>query len=40
MLPHDGHAVIVGGGPSLKDDIEEVRQRQLHGQIIFSKMAA
>lgn len=33
---HDGHAVIVGGGPSLKDDIQEIRERQKHGQVIFS----
>jgi uncharacterized Rossmann fold enzyme len=37
--PHDGHAVIVGGGPSLKGDIEEIRQRQDHGQTIFSTNA-
>lgn len=37
MLPeHDGHAVIVGGGPSLKNDIEEIHERQKHGQVIFS----
>lgn len=33
---HDGHAVIVGGGPSLEGDIEGIRQRQLHGQKIFA----
>ena len=33
---HEGHAAIIGGGPSLKDDIEEIRQRQRHGQVIFS----
>lgn len=34
--PHDGHAVIVGGGPSLKDAIPEIKERQKHGQVIFS----
>lgn len=33
---HDGHAVIVGGGPSLKRDIDNIRERQKHGQVIFS----
>lgn len=33
---HDGHAVIVGGGPSLKDDLKEIRERQNRGQVIFS----
>ncbi len=33
---HDKHALIVGGGPSLKDDIEEIRTRQQHGQVIFA----
>lgn len=33
---HEGHAVIVGGGPSLKDDIEQIRLRQQHGQKIFT----
>lgn len=33
---HDGHAVMVGGGPSLKNDIEGIRARQKHGQIIFA----
>jgi len=33
---HDGHAVIVGGGPSLKRGIDEIRERQKHGQVIFS----
>lgn len=33
---HQGHAIIVGGGPSLKKDIEEIKERQRHGQVIFS----
>lgn len=33
---HDGHAVIVGGGPSLRNHIDEIRERQKHGQIIFA----
>lgn len=33
---HEGHAVIVGGGPSLKDGIAEIKERQRHGQVIFS----
>jgi SAM-dependent methyltransferase len=32
---HDGHAVIVGGGPSLKKHIESIRKRQEHGQTVF-----
>jgi len=36
MPPHDGHAVIVGGGPSLKGDLGEITARQKHGQVIFS----
>lgn len=34
--PNEGHAVIIGGGPSLKDEIEEIRKRQVHGQFIIS----
>lgn len=34
--PHDGHAVIVGGGPSLKTQIHEIKTRQEHGQKIFA----
>lgn len=34
--PHDKHAVIVGGAPSLKDNINEIDLRQEHGQDIFS----
>lgn len=33
---HDGHAVIVGGGPSIADWVEEIRVRQQHGQVIFA----
>lgn len=33
---HDGHAVIVGGGPSAADWIDEIRVRQQHGQAIFA----
>jgi SAM-dependent methyltransferase len=33
---HDGHAVIVGGGPSVLDWIEEIRWRQSIGQTIFA----
>ena len=36
---HEGHAVIVGGGPSLKDSLEEIKQRKEHGQTIFSTNA-
>lgn len=33
---HDGHAVIVGGGPSVADWIEEIRMRQSEGQDVFA----
>lgn len=36
MEAHDGHAVIVGGGPSLKRHLDEIRERQKHNQVIFS----
>ncbi len=40
ILPeHDRHAVIIGGGPSLKKDIKEIKERQKHGQVIFSTNA-
>lgn len=32
---HDGHAVLVGGGPSLEADLPEVRWRMAQGQTIF-----
>jgi hypothetical protein len=34
--PHDGHAVIVAGGPSLADGLEEIRSRKAHGQKVFA----
>jgi hypothetical protein len=33
---HDGHAVLVGGGPSLRDRISSIKQRQEHGQTVFA----
>lgn len=33
---HEGHAVIVGGGPSLLDTIEDIRKRYQHGQEIWA----
>jgi SAM-dependent methyltransferase len=33
---HDGHAVIVGGGPSVSDWINEIRSRKAMGQTIFA----
>ena len=33
---HEGHAVIVGGGPSINDTIEEIRWRSGRGQKIFA----
>lgn len=33
---HDGHAVLVGGAPSLKNHLNEIRERQKHGQVIFA----
>ena len=33
---HDGHAVIVGGGPSVKNHIETIRWRQSLGQKVFA----
>ncbi|MFA6041352.1 MAG: 6-hydroxymethylpterin diphosphokinase MptE-like protein, partial [Methylophilus sp.] len=33
---HDGHAVIVGGGASVKDWIDEIRMRRENGQVIFA----
>lgn len=36
MEPHDGHAVIIGGGPSLRMNLDEIRERKKHGQVIFS----
>ena len=34
--PHDGHAVIVGGGPSLDDYLPRLLQRRDAGQTIFA----
>jgi uncharacterized Rossmann fold enzyme len=36
VAAHDGHAVIVGGGPSVADHIESIRWRQSLGQKIFA----
>ncbi len=33
---HDGHAVIVGGGPSLADTIDELKWRQSLGQSVWA----
>lgn len=33
---HDGHAVMVGGGASLKNDLDGIRARAAHGQTIFA----
>ena len=33
---HDGHCVIVGGGPSLASQIESIRQRQKDGQYVWA----
>lgn len=33
---HKGHAVIVGGGPSLWGDLEEIKWRATQGQTIFA----
>jgi hypothetical protein len=34
--PHDGHAVIVGGGPSVKGKVDEIRWRQSLGQKVWA----
>lgn len=37
LLPeHKGHAVIIGGGPSIKNYVDELRQRQAHGQTVIA----
>lgn len=36
LRAHDFHAVIVGGGPSLRDHLGAIRKRQERGQIIFA----
>lgn len=33
---HDGHAVIVGGGPSLTEFLPTIRKRQELGQKVFA----
>lgn len=33
---HDGHAVICGSGPSLVDDLDEIKWRQQHSQVVFA----
>jgi hypothetical protein len=33
---HDGHAVLVGGGPSLDDTLEAIRWRKSLGQTIWA----
>lgn len=37
---HEGHAVLVGGGPSVSDWLEEIRWRKSIGQTIFALNAA
>jgi len=34
--PHEDHAVVVGGGPSVKNFIEEIKWRKSQGQKIFA----
>lgn len=34
--PHEGHAIIVGGGPSLKENLGLIKKYQEHGAVIFS----
>lgn len=36
MPEHDGHAVVVGGAPSLNDYIDEIRWRKSQGQTVFA----
>jgi hypothetical protein len=33
---HDGHVVLVGGGPNVRDKIEEIRWRQSIGQSVWA----
>lgn len=33
---HDGHAVLVGGGPSLRETFPEIKRRQELGQSVFA----
>lgn len=34
--PHERHAVVVGGGPSLKNFLKDIQTRKEHGQEIFA----
>src|ERR1700674_665739 len=34
--PHDGVALLVGGGPSIEDDLEEIRKLWRAGATIFA----
>jgi uncharacterized Rossmann fold enzyme len=36
ILAHDGHAIIVGGGPSVADELDIIRKRHALGQKIFA----
>lgn len=36
IVAHDGQAVLVGGGPSLRDNVPEIRWRQELGQTVFA----
>jgi len=36
LTAHDGAAVLVAGGPSLRDKVSSIRARQDHGQTIFA----
>jgi uncharacterized Rossmann fold enzyme len=36
MLAHEGHAVIVGGGPSAADCLNDLRRREAQGQDLFA----
>lgn len=36
LVPHDGHAVLVGGGPSLAENIGQIERRFGLGQKIFA----
>lgn len=33
---HDGHAIIVGGGPSVRDQLGKIKARFRHGQRLFA----
>lgn len=38
--PHNRPAILVGGGPSVKNDIEKIKYRQLQGGVVFAMNAA